>query len=132
MKTCRSAASETPATTSCRATPSPQSTTYGTPFATTTCAGADDDLRGRGPPPVPRRTRRVFAWVAPAAVDRSVAAPRPTRPASSARRRRSMATPALSLRGEVRILDEADRIAERVGHRRDLDVFADVLNRGDD
>src|SRR5690348_1103194 len=51
--------SETPATTSCRATPSPQSITYAVLFVTITCADAELALRGRGPPPVPRSMSRV-------------------------------------------------------------------------
>src|ERR1043166_2027372 len=51
--------SGTPASTSCRATPSPQSITYAALFVTITCADAELTLRGRGPPPVPRRMSLV-------------------------------------------------------------------------
>src|SRR6267143_2142652 len=61
MKTCRSLVSGTPAKTSWRATPLPQSIMYATSFETMTCAGAELAFRGRGPPPVPRRMSFVFA-----------------------------------------------------------------------
>ena len=48
------------ANTICRATPSPQSTTYDVSLARITWAGAERTLRGRGPPPVPRRMSRVL------------------------------------------------------------------------
>src|ERR1043166_1690122 len=51
--------SGTPASTSCRASPSPQSITYAALFVTITCADAELTLRGRGPPPVPRRMSLV-------------------------------------------------------------------------
>src|SRR2546425_1629782 len=62
MKMWRSFGSAAPADTSWRATPSPQSTTYDTSLTRITCADAELTFRGRGPPPVPRRTRRVFGF----------------------------------------------------------------------
>src|SRR6185312_11111605 len=52
--------SGTSAKTSCLATPLPQSITYAVLFVMMTCAEADLAFRGLGPPPVPRRTSRVF------------------------------------------------------------------------
>src|SRR5262245_7132075 len=65
MKMCRRADIGTPANASWRATPLPQSMTYAVSFATTTCAGAELALRGRGPPPVPRRISLVPTLYAP-------------------------------------------------------------------
>src|SRR5262245_25519404 len=62
---CRRADIGTPANASWRATPLPQSMTYAVSFATTTCAGAELALRGRGPPPVPSRISLVPTLYAP-------------------------------------------------------------------
>src|SRR6266850_7974498 len=60
MSTYRSVVSATPALTSCCVTPEPQSTTYPAPLITSRVAGfARPGTRTRGPPPVPRRMRRV-------------------------------------------------------------------------
>src|SRR5262245_49201457 len=59
MKTWRSVVSAMPATTSWRATPLPQSTTYRTSSITTACAVLPRPTRGRGPPPVASMTSRV-------------------------------------------------------------------------
>src|SRR2546429_9660806 len=60
MNTYRSVGSATPALTSCCVTPEPQSTTYAAPLITSRFAGfARPGTRTRGPPPVPRRIRRV-------------------------------------------------------------------------
>src|SRR5690349_16298667 len=66
--------SGTPANTSCRATPSPQSITYAALFATITCADAELAFRGRGPPPVPRRMSLVRSAWTPADRNRADAA----------------------------------------------------------
>src|SRR3954452_19466618 len=93
MNTCRSLSSGTPADASWRATPLPQSTTYGVSFTRMTWAAAELSLRGRGPPPVPRRITRVLADCADAECGHSVAA---TAAAPAARTlRRSMRLPAL-------------------------------------
>src|SRR4051812_16437493 len=64
MNTWRSFGNASPALTSWRATPLPQSTTYSVSLTTMTCEAETFSLRGRGPPPVPRRIRRVFALCA--------------------------------------------------------------------
>ncbi len=86
MKTCRSLVSGTPAKTSWRATPFPQSITYATSFETMTCADAELTFRGRGPPPVPRRMSFVFAPCAAARRGSHAAAANAAAPAMNARR----------------------------------------------
>ena len=53
--------SRSPACTSCRATPLPQSTTYDAPSTTITCAGAARSGLGVGPPPLAAMTRQFLA-----------------------------------------------------------------------
>src|SRR5688572_33337032 len=55
MNTCLRLGSGMLANASCRATPSPQSTTYAALLTTRTWADPELAFRGRGPPPVPRR-----------------------------------------------------------------------------
>src|SRR5688572_11171777 len=57
MNTCLRLGKGTLANASCRATPSPQSTTYAALLTTRTWADPELAFRGRGPPPVPSRMR---------------------------------------------------------------------------
>src|SRR3981081_1522791 len=83
----------TPAATSCRLTPAPQSITYGVSFTITRLAGLDAPMVTRGPPLVPRNTIRVrgFADVCASAGEASAAAL--PRASFSASRRSIMAFP---------------------------------------
>src|SRR4051794_5504658 len=84
----------TPARTSCRLTPMPQSITIGVPLTITRLAGLEAPTPTRGPPLVPRKTTRVPSLAACPNAEGVVSAP--AAPAASFRRlRRSIMSSSL-------------------------------------